>query len=678
MAGWRKKNGRSGGTSLQKKLLLKYLREYKERALAFYHSGSRRRNLDSHSDLNLNLDSDQPPTKPYSNQPITVDGVELPLLDDKNNNNNNNNERDDNDDCDALIEQPYLALPKELTGHHRSLVHDICTDTLQLFHCGVDGANEGERFVVVSIYSDGLEYVPGLGDDTHTPRPAPIPLRMGTCRPWIARQSVDSRSETTERKKAAIWRMIDQPGRCCLRDAHDTIDLVEMQGDTLGTIEPPRATDTTCTIVTTAEEMRHCIRELEENTPTEIGFDIECYNKGKSLQITCLIQLATNDGREYVIDVLGGGDGGGGYGGSDGSKDAGVWDEVHGLARFFEDPTIVKIGHGIRSLDVQSLQRDFGLFVVNAFDTYEAATVLRLPEMGLAKICAHYGLKNSELYKDLKAQHQASDWMHRPLTSDKILYGRYDVHYLVRLRRLMMRDLIRLDNSPTIGIGIGIGIGIDPAENNKHVFSAVDLRMDLSLMRVISKSQENCLKLWNTAPESPMTNKQFLALAKQHKKDGRDLTKSQLALYAKLASWRESVARNEEKLPGVLCPLEYLARVAILRPATEGALKQIRWDLPQFLTSSGPHHRQHMAAMLGLVRESLAEDGVAQTEFPTYKALLSGSESTKRNGNGNGNGYGYDTDVLRSIFFGPLFWTVTGATIVSAMLFVDRRRKGYK
>eukprot|EP00536_Pseudo-nitzschia_multiseries_P003463 jgi/Psemu1/185876/e_gw1.53.13.1 len=635
MPRWRKKNGRSGGTSIEQKLLLKYLREYKDRALAFYHS---QLPLDPSSSSQQHRDSNR---KRYnsnssnSNQPITIEGVELPLL-------------DEND----AIEQPFLALPKQLTAYHRSIVHDLCTDSLQLFHCGVDvdvddddGANEGERFVVVSIYSDGFDFVPGLDDTNHLP---PVALRLGNCQPWITRHDVDSRSETVKRK-ATISEMIDYPGRC-LRDAHDTIDLVELRDDNLGTIEAPKSTDTTCRMVSSAEEMQQCIRELEENTPTEIAFDIECYNKGKGLQITCLIQLATDDGREYVIDVLGG-------------KNAEVWKEVHGLSRFFEDETIVKIGHGIRSLDVQSLQRDFGLFVVNAFDTYEAATVLGLPEKGLAKICAHYGLQNSELYKDLKQKYQASDWMHRPLTTDKILYGRYDVHYLVRLRRLMTRDLI--NNSCAAG-------------ERKDVFHAADLRINLPLMKVISKSQDNCLKLWNTAPEAYLNNKQFLALAKQRKKDGKDLTKSQLALYASLASWRETVARDEEALPGVICSLEYLARVAVHRPATEEGLRQIRCDLPQFLTIN---NRQHMAVMFGFVRESLAEDGLVPTEYPTYNKLI--SRSTRKGGGGAGDEsrksmLSSSSSSSSSMLSGTVFCAVIGTAILSTVLFVGQKRKGCK
>jgi len=556
-------------------------------------------------------------------QPIVIDGVQLPIL--------------ENSDT---IEQPFLALPKELTAYHRSIVHDLCTDTLQLFHCGVDGMNEGDRFVAVSIYSDGLNFVPGL---EATDRIIPVALHVGKYRPWIMKKNLDTMSKTEDGKKN-IWEMIDQPGRC-LRDAHDTIALIEMQGDNLSTIEPPEVGDTTCMLVDSAGQMRQCIRELEDNKPTEIAFDIECYNKGKYQQITCLIQLATNDGREYVIDVLGG-------------KNDEVWEEVHGLAKIFEDRTVIKIGHGIRGLDVQSLQRDFGIFVVNAFDTYEAANVLQLKEKGLAKICSHYGLQNSELYNDLKRKYQATDWMQRPLTKDMILYGRYDVHYLISLRRLMMRDLIC------------------HSEQGDEIFYAKDLRMNLKLMQVISKSQDNCLKLWNTKPESYLENKHFQFLAKQRKKDGADLTKSQLNLYAKLASWREAVAKEEEVLAGTICALNYLARVAVHRPATEDGLRQIRDDIPPILIK---YDGQNMSVILGLVEDSLVEDNVVSKEYPAYQKLVQGlpknkmmEVSTRKEDSAN------ESNNKSRIISSPMFWAVTCATMsaVICSLIADKKRKG--
>ena len=632
-------------------------------------------------------------------QPTIIDGVQLPKF-------------ETNHD---VLEQPFLPLPKELSSYHRSIVHDVCTDTVDLFHCGVDGPKEGERFVAVSIYSDGLNHV--VRGIVPTDCLRSTTLQVENYRPWIMKKggTVDSVRLETEKGKNMIWEMIDQPGRC-LRDDFDTIDLQQCQDDTLSTIKPPELRDTTtCLLVDSVELMQRCIQELEDTTPTEIAFDLECYNKRKEQQMTCLIQLATNDGRTYIIDVLGG------IGGE-------VWDRVHGLAKFFEDRTIVKIGHGIRGLDIQSLQRDFGIFVVNAFDTYEAACVLQLEGKGLATICTHYGLQTSELYNDLKRNYQATDWTKRPLTGPMILYGRYDVHYLIALRRLMMRDLVQSAAMPDVPLSLlyqqsitesttasasstlediicafnkedgGKNEGVsqdtisdtnvenpntanDNTTNNdtglapvtkKHFFRAQDLRMYLGLMQVVSKSQENCLKFWNSKPEPPLKNKQFLSLAAQYRKDGKVFTKSQLNLYYKLASWREEIATEEELLPGMVLSLDYLARVAFHRPSTENGLRKINYTIPRFLVKD---NKKYMTALFSFVKESLADDNVVEDEvyprFEEFKEQLAREKMMKL------LSIEEHSETDRSIISNPIFWALSCATI-SVLIFAfigDRKRR---
>lgn len=111
------------------------------------------------------------------------------------------------------------------------------------------------------------------------------------------------------------------------------------------------------------------------------------------------------------------------------------------------DVKVVKVGQSIGSLDVPSLQRDFGIFVVNAFDTYEAGWLLRLPKLGLSALCEYYGLPNavSKEYHRLKKVYQMTDWRKRPLSPNMLRYGQFDVHYLIALRTLMIRDLTRGD-----------------------------------------------------------------------------------------------------------------------------------------------------------------------------------------------------------------------------------------
>ena len=53
------------------------------------------------------------------------------------------------------------------------------------------------------------------------------------------------------------------------------------------------------------------------------------------------------------------------------------------LRPIFDNPRIVKVLHGADS-DVEWLQRDFGLYLVNMFDTGQAARTLGMKQFGLA------------------------------------------------------------------------------------------------------------------------------------------------------------------------------------------------------------------------------------------------------------------------------------------------------
>lgn len=54
-----------------------------------------------------------------------------------------------------------------------------------------------------------------------------------------------------------------------------------------------------------------------------------------------------------------------------------MWEAVSTLlGPIFANPNIVKIGHGIMGGDIPALFRDFGIIVVNAFDTQEASGFL--------------------------------------------------------------------------------------------------------------------------------------------------------------------------------------------------------------------------------------------------------------------------------------------------------------
>jgi 3'-5' exonuclease/HRDC domain len=375
---------------------------------------------------------------------------------------------------DAVCRQRYLALPRVLSSKQRRLIHSCCVE-VDLFHetYSEDTADSPhQRVLVISCYADGFDTIPQIQRTKQQQPPAPL----HHYRPWFCRRDPCSLTEypmvqandatptksnsqqgiskivtpsppTTSptpsnhvqtaqaRAVTAIFRLIDQPGRC-LRDGHDVLVYEDRRTASLADIVPPssekgQAPASDWLLVDTANKMQRCVQELTDASPTELAIDVEAYNVSKYTQLTCLLQLATNTGKVYVIDTLA----------------PGVWDGVSGLAPLLADPAIVKVGHSIGGVDVRCLHRDFGCFLVNVFDTYEASKLLGLESQGLAAVCAHYGLRESQVYSELKAKYQACDWRVRPLTEPMIRYARYDVHYLLRLRWLLMRDLIQADEA---------------------------------------------------------------------------------------------------------------------------------------------------------------------------------------------------------------------------------------
>jgi len=394
----------------------------------------------------------------------------------------------------------------------------------------------------------------------------------------------------------------------------------------------------------------------QDSHPSELAFDLEMHNVSKYMQITCLLQLCTDQGKDYVIDVLA----------------PGVWDAVSLLSPIFADPNIVKIGHCIGGMDVPSLHRDFGIFVVNAFDTYEAARALNYKRSGLATICEQYGLTSSQEYATLKKEYQNTDWRVRPLTEPMIRYGRYDVHFLVKLRLLLIRDLTKAQLFDSAGLdqdeearmvaralaetfrtaqrfedeedGISETAGEnanavmsesddyltalsdtddnedeffdgDDGNNNdttssekkkKSVFRAKDLRMHLGLMNVISTSQERCLCLWVDKKEPAERHDALISVIRKSTFGGSEWNESNMSLYRKLVEWRDDVAAMESTMPGIVCSLDLIVSVAYKQPIDKSGLKLISYFLPELLEDEDLGYADDM---FSIVKESLKENG---------------------------------------------------------------------
>ena len=82
------------------------------------------------------------------------------------------------------------------------------------------------------------------------------------------------------------------------------------------------------------------------------------------------------------------------------------------------------------------LQRDFGLYIVNLFDTGQAARVLGYPSASLAHLLSrHVGFTPDKRY-------QLADWRMRPLSGPMRDYARCDTHYLLYCYDVLKQELL--------------------------------------------------------------------------------------------------------------------------------------------------------------------------------------------------------------------------------------------
>ena len=148
----------------------------------------------------------------------------------------------------------------------------------------------------------------------------------------------------------------------------------------------------------------------------EIAIDLEHHSKESYLGITCLLQLSTRD-EDYIIDALK------------------LRNELNILNEIFTDSSILKVFHG-GDYDIEWLQKDFGLYIVNMFDTGQASKVLQMPSYALKyllnEICDH----------EVDKKYQLADWRIRPLSKEMINYARGDTHFLLYIYDILKQKLI--------------------------------------------------------------------------------------------------------------------------------------------------------------------------------------------------------------------------------------------
>ncbi|KAJ3121613.1 Exosome component 10, partial [Nowakowskiella sp. JEL0407] len=249
--------------------------------------------------------------------------------------------------------------------------------------------------------------------------------------------------------------------------------------------------------VETEDQLQNMLEVLSQSE--EIAVDLEHHDYRSFQGFVCLMQISTRS-EDFIIDTLL------------------LRSHLHQLNEVFANPEITKVFHGA-DMDILWLQRDFGVYVVNLFDTFQASVTLAFAHHSLAHLLMHY----CSVLAD--KQFQTADWRIRPLPVEMLKYAQSDTHYLLYIYDRMRNELLEKSNE------------------------------NANLMRsVLTKSEQTALKkfekeIYNLNGEG--VNGWQVAIRKYN---GR-IDSERLAILKALHKWRDEIARLEDESTRYVLPL---------------------------------------------------------------------------------------------------------------------------
>lgn len=322
-----------------------------------------------------------------------------------------------------------------------------------------------------------------------------------------------------------------------------------------------------CTPFTLVEDIKDLKRLAAKlHSVDEFAVDLE-HNQYRSFQgLTCLMQISTRT-EDFVIDTL--------------------RLRIHigpYLREVFKDPTKRKVMHGA-DRDIMWLQRDFGIYVCNLFDTGQASRVLKMDRHSLEYLLFYFcGVIANKEY-------QNADWRLRPLPDEMLRYAREDTHYLLHISDMMKRELL----SAAAGSESSDGL----------------------LMEVYKRSYDICMQLYE---KEILTDSSYLHI---YGLQGSGLNAQQVAVVSGLCEWRDVVARAEDESTGYVLPNKTLLEIAKQMPLTTSKLRRV-------VKSKHPYVERNLGSIVSIIRLSVQNSAAFEAAAKKLKERLSerASEST--------------------------------------------------
>ncbi|XP_057506695.1 protein RRP6-like 2 [Actinidia eriantha] len=317
------------------------------------------------------------------------------------------------------------------------------------------------------------------------------------------------------------------------------LDFVDKNVEHVELVKPPPIESTPFKLVEEVKDLKELAAKLRGLN--EFAVDLE-HNQYRSFQgLTCLMQISTRT-EDFVIDTL----------------KLRIHIGPH-LREVFKDPMKKKVMHGA-DRDIMWLQRDFGIYVCNMFDTGQASRVLKLERNSLEYLLYHFcGVTANKEY-------QNADWRLRPLPDVMLRYAREDTHYLLHIYDLLR---IRLLSEST--------------ESEKS---------DDLLVEVYKRSYDICMQLYE---KELFTDSSYLFI---YGLQGADLNAVQLAIVAGLCEWRDVVARAEDESTGYVLPNKTLLEIAKQIPSSTGKLRRL-------VNSKHPYVECNIGSVVSIIRHSI-------------------------------------------------------------------------
>lgn len=297
------------------------------------------------------------------------------------------------------------------------------------------------------------------------------------------------------------------------------------------------------------------------NRQLEFAVDLEQHAYRSYQGFVCLMQISTRD-EDFLVDTLV------------------LRSEMQLLNESFTNPNIIKVFHGSDN-DILWLQRDFGLYVVNLFDTGQASRVLCYPKVSLAALFERF----CNFFPKDKKRLQLSDWRIRPIPEDMIRYAQSDTHFLLYIYDRLHNELLNAGNA------------------NKNL-----------LLACLEQSRQLCKAVY-TKPLPP-TAENFLA------KKPVSLLPLQMKVLDSLLLWRDRICREEDESFAFVLPNYMLMKIVELLPGDTNQLFACCSPQPTPFLKANTHQ------ILELIRD--ARENKAPRQFTSHFSIQTESTNISR------------------------------------------------